>query len=250
MDHLALCSSTPPVLPFPKPKAIASHKPRKFIVTGCSASTGEDAPLSGTSSAYAVLGVEPTCSAAELKAAFRAKVKQFHPDVNRTGKASETMIRRVIQAYEILSNCSRSEIIERECLDPFDNPECEAFDIFVNEILCVGKGCSYSCVARAPHAFKFASGGTARATSQGHGEDYQVQLAVGQCPKSCIHYVTPSQRIILEELLNSILSVPYIDSSAEAELLYALIVKAKFENNRFQKPKKQPKTSTQNVDWF
>lgn len=39
-------------------------------------------------------------------------------------------------------------------------------------------------------------------TVLGHGEDYQVQLAVGQCPRSCIHYVTPSQRIILEELLD------------------------------------------------
>lgn len=28
----------------------------------------------------------------------------------------------------------------RECLDPFDEPECEAFDLFVNEILCIGKG--------------------------------------------------------------------------------------------------------------
>lgn len=28
----------------------------------------------------------------------------------------------------------------RECLDPFDEPECEAFDLFVNEVLCVGNG--------------------------------------------------------------------------------------------------------------
>ena len=27
-----------------------------------------------------------------------------------------------------------------ECLDPFEKLECEAFDIFVNEVLCVGKG--------------------------------------------------------------------------------------------------------------
>lgn len=47
----------------------------------------------------------------------------------------------------------------------------------------------------------------------------------------------------------SIVDVPY-DCSAEADFLYSLIVKAKFENNRFQKPKKQPKASTQNVDWF
>ncbi|XP_017633323.1 uncharacterized protein LOC108475871 [Gossypium arboreum] len=149
----------------------------------------------------------------------------------------------------MLSDYSRSEIIERECLDPFDSPESEAFDFFVNEVLCIGKGCPYSCVKRAPHAFSYdPSTGTARATSQGHGEDYRVQLAVGQCPRNCIHFVTPSQRIILEELLDSILNVPF-DISAEADLLYS-IVKAKFENNRYQKPKKQPKTSTKNVDWF
>ncbi|PKI51534.1 hypothetical protein CRG98_028094 [Punica granatum] len=142
------------------------------------------------------------------------------------------MIRRVIQAYQMLSKYSRSEIIEREYLDPFDEPECEALDLFVNELLCVGKGCPYSCVKAAPHAFTFASStGTARATSQGKGEDYQVQAAVGQCPRSCIHYVTPSQRIILEELLDS-------------------IIDARFENNRYWKPKKQPKNSSNHVDWY
>lgn len=208
-----------------------------------------DESLSSAAAAYAVLGVEANCSASQLKAAFRAKVKEFHPDVRKNKDDSDIMIRRVIKAYEMLSNYSRSEIIESECLDPFDNPECEAFDIFVDEVLCVGKGCPYSCVKQAPHAFTFSSRGTARATSQGHGDDYRVQLAVGQCPRSCIHYVTPSQRIILEELLVSILDAPY-DTSAEVGLLYSLIVKAKYENNRYQKPKKQPKASTVHVDWY
>ncbi|KAL4637028.1 hypothetical protein ACB092_03G051400 [Castanea dentata] len=268
MECFRLCSSTstPPTLPFHKtvininghnfPSNLKNPKlfcpslstPKYTVNCNCRERTKGEAPLSSTS-AYAMLGVEPDCSAAELKAAFRAKVKQFHPDVNRDLADSDSMIRRVIEAYEILSNYSRSEIIERECIDPFEKPECEAFDVFVNEVLCVGKGCPYSCVKRAPHAFSYASTGSARVSSQGHGEDYQVQLAVGQCPRSCIHYVTPSQRIILEELLDSILSMPY-NSSAEAELLYSLIVKAKFENNRYQKPKKQPKSSTQHVDWF
>ncbi|CAA2968119.1 chaperone protein dnaJ C76, chloroplastic [Olea europaea var. sylvestris] len=196
---------------------------------------GDDEPLT-TSLAYELLGVAPDCSSARLKAAFRAKVKQFHPDVMKGGEDSDIMIRRVIQAYEILSDSSKSEIIERECLDPFNQPECEAFDIFVNEVLCMGEGCPYSCVNRAPHAFTFSSStGTARATSQGRGEDYQIQIATGQCPRNCIHYVTPSQRIILEELLDSIMEKPY-DTSAEADLLYSLIVKAKYENNRYQKP--------------
>lgn len=119
-------------------------------------------------------------------------------------------------------------------------------------------------------------------SSTGHGEDYQVQLAVGQCPRSCIHYVTPAQKIILEELLDryklsiiskfpivsfffffygvnhvpvsllfffSILDMPY-DTSAEAELLYSLIVKANYENNRYQRSKKNPKVSSNNVDWL
>ncbi|KAG5541405.1 hypothetical protein RHGRI_021290 [Rhododendron griersonianum] len=229
-----------------------------------------------TSSAFDVLGVAPNCSPADLKAAFRAKVKKFHPDVRKGGESSDAMIQRVILAYQILSKYSKTEIIERlslrisflclsyatpfailtvicicrECLDPFEEPECEAFDVFVNEVLCVGKGCPYSCVDRAPHAFRFASStGTARATSRGLGEDYKVQLAVGQCPRSCIHYVTPSQRVILEELLDSILDMPY-DTSAEAEFLYSLIIKARFENNRYQRPKKQPKVSTEHVDWL
>ncbi|MED6181986.1 hypothetical protein PIB30_024615 [Stylosanthes scabra] len=238
-------TTTTTILPFRNHSSLFSPK-KKARIGSCSCRNREDAPLS-TASAYAVLGLQPDCSTTEIKAAFRAKVKQFHPDVNKDG---DSMIRSVIEAYQILSNCTRSEIIERECLDPFDAPECEAFDVFVNELLCVGKACSSSCVQRAPHAFTFVSStGTARASSQGHGEDYQVQCAVGQCPRNCIHYVTPSQRIILEELLDSILEAPY-DISAEAELLYSLITKAKFENNRFQKPKKQPKTSSQHVDWF
>ncbi|KAL8545600.1 hypothetical protein ACS0TY_005652 [Phlomoides rotata] len=199
--------------------------------------------------AFGVLGLDPPCSSAQLKAAFRTKVKEFHPDVARDAQNSDAMIRRVIQAYEILTDCSKSEIIERECMDPFDQPECEAFDLFVNEDLCFGKGCPYSCVDTAPHVFRFSSvTGTAHAASQGHGEDYRVQRAVGLCPRSCIHYVTPSQRIILEELLDSIMDMPY-DTSAEAEFLYALILKAKYENHRYQSPKKKGKVSGKHVDW-
>ncbi|XP_077242363.1 chaperone DnaJ-domain superfamily protein [Tasmannia lanceolata] len=201
-----------------------------------------------TASPYDVLGVLPSCSLTDLKQAFRARVKEFHPDVCKDARGSNAMIRRVIQAYEVLSKYHGSETTERESSDPFEEPECEAFDLFVNQALCVGKGCPYSCVKRAPHAFSFDSlNDTARAISQGHDEDYQIQFAVGQCPRSCIYYVTPSQRVILEELLDSVMNFPY--NSADASLLYSLLAKAKFENNRYQKPKKQPKVSTQHVDW-
>ncbi|KAK4427661.1 hypothetical protein Salat_1535100 [Sesamum alatum] len=246
---------TPCYCPF-TPKLGKSLHSSFSVRVKCSSGSGKNGDFDvdderlTTSWAYSVLGLHTQCSSAQLKAAFRTKVKEFHPDLNRGGQDSDKMIRRVIQAYEILSNYSKSEIIERECMDPFDQPECEAFDVFVNEVLCIGKGCPYSCVNRAPHAFKFSSvTGTARAASQGHAEDYQVQLAVGQCPRACIHYVTPSQRVILEELLDTILDMPY-DTSAEAELLYSLIVKANYENNRYQTPKRNAKVSSVHVDWF
>ncbi|XP_068660612.1 uncharacterized protein [Aristolochia californica] len=201
-------------------------------------------------SPYEVLGVDPSCSLADLKVAFRAKVKEFHPDVQKDLKVSDAMIRCVIKAYEMLSETHQTETSERENSDPFDEPECEAFDIFVNQAVCVGTGCPNSCVKMAPHAFSFNSTyGTAQAISQGHGDDYKVQLGAGQCPRRCIHYVTPSQRLILEELLESVLSSPF--SSAEAAILDSLIAKARFENNRYQKPKKkESKASTEFVDWF
>ncbi|XP_010464062.1 PREDICTED: pentatricopeptide repeat-containing protein At3g05340-like [Camelina sativa] len=244
MEGLHVFASVPRISFFSNSR---NSKSQRFIPS-CREKSRED-PLS-SSSPYSILGVEPSCSSSELKAAFRAKVKQYHPDVNRERSNSDIMIRRIIQAYEMLTNYSRSEIIEGECLDPFDHPECEALDVFVNEVLCVGKRCSYPCFKTAPQVFSCDTTGTARAMSQGHGEDNRLQSAVNQCPRNCIHYVTPSQRIILEELLDSVLGKPY-DCSAESEFLYALIVKAQFENNRYQKPKKkQPESSGKHVDWF
>lgn len=44
---------------------------------------------------------------------------------------------------QCVKQCSRTvgNLFCSECLDPFDNPECEAFDVFVNEAVCIGKGC-------------------------------------------------------------------------------------------------------------
>ncbi|VAH18931.1 unnamed protein product [Triticum turgidum subsp. durum] len=188
---------------------------------------------------FQVLGLDASAgySAAQLKAAFRALVKEFHPDVCKDTENADLIMRRVLEAYE------------RNNIDPFDEPECEARDIFVNELLCIGTGCPYSCVKRAPHAFAFADDiGTARAISQGNGDDYPVQLAVGQCPRKCIYYVTPCQRTILEEVLASILMTPW--DLSEAAVLDSLTSKAMFENNRYTKPKREAKSSSDYVDWM
>ncbi|KAJ3676300.1 hypothetical protein LUZ60_003712 [Juncus effusus] len=187
---------------------------------------------------HRILGVDPVhCSASELKSAFRARVKEFHPDVYKDTNKADLLIRRIIEAYEILSaNKEGATGKSTTCRDPFEDPECEACDIFVNETQCMGKGCPYSCVKKAPHAFSFnTETGTARATSQGHGYDYNVQLAVGQCPRRCIYYVTSSQRVILEDLLQNVIMDPY--NMGDAALLESLIITANYENNRYRGPK-------------
>ncbi|WOK95995.1 hypothetical protein Cni_G04702 [Canna indica] len=209
----------------------------------------EDWVSSPSASPYQVLGVDPSCCFPDqLKAAFRARVKEFHPDVCKDMKDADAIIKRVIRAYEILSKNHKDEPFLRPGTDPFEEPECEAYDIFINEFQCIGKECPYSCVKMAPHAFSFSpENGTARVFSQGHGDDYQVHLAVGQCPRRCIHYVTPAQREVLEDLLESALTAPY--DLTEAAFLESLLSKAKFENNRYHRPKRKPKVSTEYVDW-
>uniref|UniRef100_A0ACD5U3P9 Uncharacterized protein n=1 Tax=Avena sativa TaxID=4498 RepID=A0ACD5U3P9_AVESA len=201
---------------------------------------------------FQILGLDASAgysySAAQLKAAFRARVKEFHPDVCKDTENADLVMRRVLEAYEILSG-NQGMMVERNNIDPFDEPECEACDIFVNELLCIGSGCPYSCVKRAPHAFAYADDiGTARAISQGNGDNYLVQLAVGQCPRKCIYYVTPCQRTILEEVLASVLMTPH--DLSEAEVLYSLTSKATFVNNRYTRPKGETKSSFDYVDWM
>lgn len=92
------CSFTPK---FGKPSLCSSS-----VGVKCSSGSGKNGDLDEddepftTSWAYSVLGLHPQCSSAQVKAAFRTKVKQFHPDLKRGGQDSDVMIRRVIQAYE------------------------------------------------------------------------------------------------------------------------------------------------------
>jgi tetratricopeptide (TPR) repeat protein len=54
---------------------------------------------------YSLLGVKQDVSPAELKKAFREKAKRLHPDI--AGKGAETAMRKLLGAYEVLSNRDR-----------------------------------------------------------------------------------------------------------------------------------------------
>jgi len=64
---------------------------------------------------YEVLGLEPTCTPAEIKSAFRRKAKELHPDLKPTDNAAaEEGMRALLDAYETLSDPQQRSDYDRE----------------------------------------------------------------------------------------------------------------------------------------
>lgn len=237
-------------------KALPIHgKPKNFCRIffsnnhiKCQASLG-DAQNPHKASPFQILGLPEDCTEEDIKTAFRVKVKEYHPDVYRGQEDAVLITQRLIEAYELLSKRVGQDTSKRKSGDPFEVPECEAQEVFVYELNCIGRGCPYSCVERAPGVFRFAPDtGCARAVAQGRPDDYGVQLAVGQCPQNCIYYVTPLQRETLERVFERALEGTV--HSDETALLESLLARAKFENGRYTPLKREAKTSTKWVDWY
>jgi molecular chaperone DnaJ len=56
---------------------------------------------------YEVLGIQKSATDAEIKKAYRALAKKYHPDINKDNKEAEAKFKEVSEAYEVLSDTQK-----------------------------------------------------------------------------------------------------------------------------------------------
>lgn len=62
---------------------------------------------------YSELGVTPTASSEEIKRAYRALVKEFHPDRNHSNPDAEAKFKAVAEAYEVVGDDHKRKEYDR-----------------------------------------------------------------------------------------------------------------------------------------
>jgi hypothetical protein len=62
---------------------------------------------------YETLGVPPTASAGEIREAYRKLAFQYHPDSNPGDKSAEERLKKLQEAYEVLSDPGKRQVYDR-----------------------------------------------------------------------------------------------------------------------------------------
>ncbi|PAN45353.1 hypothetical protein PAHAL_9G112700 [Panicum hallii] len=111
-----------------------------------SAAQGRRMQPPARSSYYAVLGVHPGASAAEIRAAYHRLAMRWHPDKIASGRAAadparaeeaKTRFQQIHEAYQVLSDEKRRALYDAGMYDPLDDDQedVEGFHDFLQEIM-------------------------------------------------------------------------------------------------------------------
>ncbi|CAL4975360.1 unnamed protein product [Urochloa decumbens] len=98
---------------------------------------------SSSSSYYAVLGVHPGASAAEIRAAYHRLAMRWHPDKIASGRdparaeEAKTRFQQIQEAYQVLSDEKRRALYDAGMYDPLDDDQedVEGFHDFLQEMI-------------------------------------------------------------------------------------------------------------------
>ncbi|KAL6615547.1 hypothetical protein ACP70R_037817 [Stipagrostis hirtigluma subsp. patula] len=90
---------------------------------------------------YAVLGVQPGASAAEIRAAYHRLAMRWHPDKIANGRVdpeeAKSRFQQIHEAYQVLSDEKRRALYDAGMYDPLDDDqeEVEGFHDFLQEMV-------------------------------------------------------------------------------------------------------------------
>jgi len=94
---------------------------------------------------YALLGLAPGASPADIKRAYRRLARRYHPDINPGDRAAETLYKRISDAYETL--------VDPERRRAYDAAEPQSGEARVTS--CEFSGFDFSLAAQGPQAATF-----------------------------------------------------------------------------------------------
>ncbi|XP_027346122.1 chaperone protein dnaJ C76, chloroplastic isoform X1 [Abrus precatorius] len=151
---------------------------------------------------YAVLGLLPDATPAQIKKAYYNCMKACHPDFSGNDPETTNFCTFVNEIYEVLSDPIQRMVYDEihgyslTSINPFLDESSPKDHVFVDEFSCIG--CK-NCANVACDVFAIEEEfGRARVYSQ-CGKPELVQQAIDSCPVDCIHWTSAAQLSLLED---------------------------------------------------
>ncbi|XP_057450923.1 chaperone protein dnaJ C76, chloroplastic [Lotus japonicus] len=150
---------------------------------------------------YAVLGLLPDATPAQIKKAYYNCMKACHPDLSGDDPETTNFCTFINEVYAVLSDPVQRMVYDEihgyslTSINPFldDSPKDH---VFVDEFSCIG--CK-NCANVACDVFAIEEDfGRARVQNQ-CGNPELIQQAIDSCPVDCIHWTSAAQLSLLED---------------------------------------------------